>query len=264
MKLWDTHVHSDLSMDSREPMELYVKKAAEAGEEYFITTEHLDLESHLFDGDDIAPDFERQKEIIHRLNQKYPIKVLWGIEIGWRKDIHRRNAEISRKYPFDMIILSVHETDYSDVSFPGYKNGRTTDECYDEYLGLIINAITEFDNFDTLAHIDYVLRYVGDTDLSRHSEKLTQIFRLLISKGKGLEINTKIFPRQESVRRREEIVKMYTSAGGTKFTIGSDRHSVKAYKNGFETVKQILIKYGIDSVYTFINRKEQKISLETL
>ncbi len=259
MKLWDTHLHSDLSMDSREPMELYVKKAVSEGEEYFITTEHMDLESHLFDGDDIIPDFERQKEVIYRLNRKYPIKLLWGIEIGWRKDIHKRNLEISKKYPFDMVILSVHETDYTDVSFPGYKGNRTTDECYDEYLGLVINALTEFDNFDTCAHIDYVLRYIGDTDLSCHTGKLAQIFALLIAGNKALEINTKMFPQQESVRRREEIIKMYTSQGGTKFTIGSDRHSVKTHKNGFDTVVQLLKKYGIDYVYTFIDRKEQKI-----
>ncbi len=261
MKLWDCHLHSDLSFDSREPMELYVKKAVSEGDEYFITTEHLDLQSHCIAGGDIAPDFERQKEIIHRLNNKYPIKVLWGIEIGWREDIHYRNLEISRKYPFDMIILSLHETDYADVSFPDYMRGRTVDECYSEYLGLIINAINSFDNFDTFAHIDYLLRYIGDTDLYRHKEQLTEIFRLLIEKNKALEINTKMFPQKESVRRAKEIIEMYVSLGGEKFTIGSDGHDLRRHKNGFETVKTMLKDAGINSVCCFVNRQEINIEI---
>ncbi len=261
MKLWDCHLHSDLSFDSREPMELYVKKAVSEGDEYFITTEHLDLETHVFDGEDIAPDFDRQKETIDRLNSKYPIKVLWGIEIGWREDIHSRNVDISKKYPFDMIILSLHETEYADVSFPDYMRGRTVDECYSEYLGLIINAINSFDNFDTFAHIDYLLRYIGDTDLRRHKEQLTEIFRLLIAKNKALEINTKLFPQKESVRRAKEIIDMYVAQGGRKFTIGSDGHDLNHHKNGFETVKTMLKAAGINSVYCFVNRQEVRIPI---
>ena len=256
MNITDTHVHSALSFDSVEPMENYVKKAAEAGDKYFITTEHVDLESHVLDGGDIVRDFEKQAEEIKQLNEKYPVKVLFGAEIGWRRDIHPRCAEIAEKYPFDMIILSLHETEYADVSYPDYRRGRTVDQCYDEYLGLICDAITNFDNFDTFAHIDYLLRYIGDTDLYRHREKLNRVFALLMEKNKALEINTKIFPRQESVRRAEDIIKMYTEAGGRKFTLGSDSHTADRHRNGFDVVVKLLKKYGINKISMFIGRKE--------
>ena len=76
MKLFDCHLHTDLSFDSREPMENYVKQAVAAGDDYFISTEHFDLESHIMDGGDIAADLDRQQQIIAQLNEKYPINVL--------------------------------------------------------------------------------------------------------------------------------------------------------------------------------------------
>ncbi|MBQ8604122.1 MAG: PHP domain-containing protein [Oscillospiraceae bacterium] len=256
MNITDTHVHSDLSFDSVEYMENYVKKAAADGDEYFITTEHVDLESHVLDGGDIAPDFERQLKIIDEMNAKYPVKTLLGVEIGWRHDLHRRDMEIAHKYPFDMILLSIHETEYADVSYPDYMRGRTVDQCYDEYLDLACRAIKNFDNFDIFAHVDYVLRYIGDTDLCLHREKLEQVFRLLIEKDKALEINTKMFPQPESVRRAEDIIRMYTAVGGRKISLGSDAHSVDRHRNGFDTVIGMLKKYGVDRVCMFVKRKE--------
>lgn len=256
MNIWDCHLHSDLSFDSSEPMENYVKIAAANGDECFITTEHMDLESHFANGDDIAADFDRQQQIIRELNEKYPVEILFGIEIGWRKDIHSRNLQIAEKYPFDMIILSLHESDYCDVAFPEFRQGKTIDQCYNEYLCLVENAIRSFDNFDTFAHIDYVLRYIGHTDLEKHREKLSDIFRLLIEKGKALEINTKVIQQPESVERMEYIIKLYASLGGRKVTVGSDGHSVQRYKNGFSLVFDTLKKYGINQVCLYRKRRE--------
>lgn len=261
MKLFDTHVHSALSFDSREPMENYVKKAVAEGAEYFITTEHADLESHVLQGDDIVADFDLQMETIRKLNEKYPVKVLMGIEVGWRRDIHHRNMEIVKKYPFDMVILSIHETEYTDVSMKDYKGGRTTDQCYDEYLHLVCDAIEAFDDFDTFAHLDYVLRYTGHTDLSRHSEMLTKIFNMLIEKDKALEINTKTLPEAESLERMEYLISLYAQTGGKKVTIGSDAHFAARHMNCFDMVRSALKRNGIDSVCVFVGRKVHNIAI---
>ena len=261
MKFWDCHVHSALSFDSTEPMENYVKKAAQAGDEYFITTEHADLESHILDGGDILADLDRQRRLIEKLSAEYPVKVLYGIEAGWRRDIHHRIKAIVESRPFDMVILSIHETEYADVSYPDYMRGRTVDQCYEEYLALAAEAIESFDNFDTFAHLDYLLRYIGDTDLSRHTESLSRIFRLLIEKGKAVEINTKMFPQPESVRRAEELLALYVSLGGRRITIGSDAHTADRHRNGFDTVIALLKKYNIDRVSVYIGRKEYKVPL---
>ena len=261
MKIIDCHVHSDLSFDSREPMENYVRQAAERGEEYFITTEHFDLESYAVAGDDIAADLDRQQRLIEQLNAKYPVKVLFGVEIGWRKAIHHRDVQVSHSKPFDMIILSVHETDYADVATPRFSDGKTIDQCYNEYLDCIIDAITSFDNFDTFAHIDYVLRYVGHTDLSKHKEKLEKIFKMLIEKGKSLEINTKVIPNQQAVERMKYIIQLYASVGGEKITLGSDAHRTDKYKNGFDLVIETLKSNNINYVRAYIDRKEISVPI---
>lgn len=261
MKLFDCHVHSSLSFDSREPMENYVRKAVADGDEYFITTEHADLESYIFQGEDILADIEKQQRIVSQLNEKYPIKVLLGIEVGWKKSIHQRNMDIVKKYPFDMVILSIHETEQYDVAAPRFREGRTADDCYREYLDMALEAIENFDDFDTFAHIDYVLRYVGHTDLSKHKEQLSAVFTKLIAKGKALEINTKTFPDPQAVERMEYIVSLYTSLGGKKITLGSNAHQVSRHKNGFDKVIATLKAVGIDSVCVFIDRKEQKVSI---
>ena len=261
MKIIDCHVHSDLSFDSREPMENYVKQAAERGEEYFITTEHFDLESHVMGGEDISADLDRQEMLVKQLTEKYGVKVLFGVEIGWTKDIHHRDVQVAASKPFDMIILSVHETVDSDVATPQFRKGKTTDQCYDEYLDCIIDAINSFDNFDIFAHVDYVLRYVGHTDLAKHKEKLTKIFTMLMERGKALEINTKPFPDPQAVERMKYIVSLYASLGGKKITIGSDAHSADRYKNGFDIVIETLKSNNINSVCGYIGRKEISIPL---
>ena len=261
MKIIDCHVHSDLSFDSREPMENYVKQAADMGEKYFITTEHFDLESHVMGGQDISADLDRQEMLIKQLTEKYGIKVLFGVEIGWRKSIHDRDVQVALSKPFDMIILSVHETDYADVATPLFSDGKTTDQCYDEYLDCIIEAINSFDNFDTFAHVDYVLRYVGHTDLAKHKEKLAQIFTMLMEKGKALEINTKVIQNPQAVERMKYIVALYASLGGKKITLGSDAHTVDKYKNGFDIVIETLKANNINSVCGYIERKEISIPI---
>ncbi len=242
-------------------MENYVKKAVADGDKYFITTEHADLESYVFQGEDILADIEKQQQIVSRLNEKYPIKVLLGIEVGWKKSIHQRNLDIVKKYPFDMVILSIHETEQYDVAAPEYRKGRTADDCYREYLRMALRAIENFDDFDTFAHIDYVLRYVGHTDLSKHKEQLSAVFTKLIEKGKALEINTKTFSDPQAVERMEYIVWLYTSLGGKKITLGSDAHTVSRHKNGFDKVIATLKANGITEVCMFIARKEHTVSI---
>ena len=261
MKFFDCHIHSALSFDSNEPMENYVKKALADGDEYFITTEHADLESYIFQGEDILVDIEKQQQTVSRLNEKYPIKVLLGIEVGWKKSIHQRNVDIVKKYPFDMVILSIHETEQYDVTAPEYREGRTADDCYREYLSMALKAVDAFDDFDTFAHIDYVLRYVGHTDLSKHKEQLTAVFTKLIEKDKALEINTKTFPDSQAVERMEYIVSLYTSIGGRKITLGSDAHQVSHHRNGFDRVINTLKANGISSVCVYIGRKEYHVDI---
>lgn len=262
MNIYDCHLHSRLSFDSVEDMENYVRIAAASGDERFITTEHTDLESNFSPShEDIVPDFERQMCLMEELAGRYPIDMLMGIEVGWRKDIHRRNCRLVKKYPFDFVILSVHESDDTDVSFPEFRQEKTVDECYNEYLKLVYSAVSAFDDFDTLGHIDYLLRYAGDTDMERHRAMLEKIFSVLIEKGKALELNTKLFPDRRAVRRMEYAARLFVSMGGRYFTIGSDAHRTAYYKNGFSDGLRLLKERGAGGILLFKGRKPDIVRL---
>lgn len=259
MNIVDCHVHSFLSFDSSQDMEEYVKAAVKMGDEYFITTEHTDLESHVLGGEDIAPDFLLQQQTLKALEGKYPIKMLFGAEIGWRKDIAERNERLIKQYPFDMVILSVHESDEYDVATAEFRRNKTIDQCYNEYLTLIYRAVDTFDDFDILGHVDYVLRYIGQTDLNKHRQMLNKIFIRLIEKDKALEINTRLISAFNTDYYTRFVIDLYISLGGSKFTIGSDCHTVGGFKANFDKVLDILRTKGINSVYFYIKRKEHKV-----
>ena len=253
MTIIDCHLHSGMSLDSREDMENYIKLAVENGDKYFITTEHANIIDDKDDPYKHMVAIETIKAKTDEMRQKYAgkIDVLFGIEIGWMEAVHDFEVEFSHSQPFDMIILALH----------GRPAGETVDQRFDNYLAQCCQAAANFGNYDTFAHTDYVLRYIGHTDLAKHKEKLTQLFTTLISQGKALEINTKQLPDPQAIERMEYMLQLYTSLGGKKLTIGSDAHSVPVYKNGFDTAIEIIKKYGINQVYLYKQRKEIAIAI---
>lgn len=81
-----------------------------------------------------------------------------------------------------------------DPYFPPFWKTHTEEEGYREYFESILENIRAFDDFDVYGHIDYVVRY-GPTrnenyTYARYSDVIDEILRLLIEKGKGIEINT--------------------------------------------------------------------------
>ncbi len=262
MNVFDCHLHSAISFDSSEDMENYIKIAVKNKDEFFITTEHVDLESNLAQQRDLIADFDKQKEKLDDLQVKYPqINLLFGVEIGWREDVHHRAVQISKSRPFDMVILAVHENVKGGDAFSKLKEAANVDVRYNEYLTLCYNAVSAFDDFDTFAHVDYMLRYIGHTDIKKHTEMLTKIFRKIIEKDKALEINTKLVPHPDAMERIDYILRLYTSLGGKKVTIGSDGHNLAYHKNGFRDTMKLMDKYGINEVCAYRQRKEFTIPI---
>lgn len=262
MNIYDCHLHSAISFDSSEDMENYIKMAVKNKDEFFITTEHVDLESNLAQQRDLIADFDKQQEKLAEMQEKYPdIDLLFGVEIGWREDVHHRAVQISKCKPFDMIILAVHENVKGGDAFSKLKEAANVDVRYNEYLRLCYNAVDSFDNFDTFAHVDYMLRYIGHTDLRKHTEMLTKIFSRVIEKDKALEINTKLVPHPDAMDRIDYILQLYTSLGGKKVTIGSDGHTLAYHKNGFRDTMKLMDKYGIKEVCAYKQRKEFTIPI---
>ncbi|MEG1972213.1 MAG: histidinol-phosphatase HisJ family protein [Oscillospiraceae bacterium] len=255
MGIYDQHLHSKFSYDSRQEMEEYIIAAKAQGDKIFTTTEHMDLDSSITDCD-MVPDFANLLAERSRLAKKYDIEILNGIEIGY-KPITQEKIEkvISHHSEFDMIILSIHEDEYGDVATQALLQNKTPDIAFTHYLELVLYAVTHFSDFDILGHIDFIIRYVGQLDIKKYEKKLIEIFKIVIEKGKTLEINTRLIEKYGTVEYSKFVIETYAKCGGVKVSLGSDAHKIDGYKLNFETVKKILMENGISGITAYKNRK---------
>ena len=258
MQIYDQHLHTSFSPDSTEEMEAYVKKAKKQGDTVFVTTEHLDFGANAANGGDIIPDFARLQETIKRLAEKYGIKMLLGIEAGYRARFHEEIASIVKTYPFDVVIASVHENDKYDFYGLEAKVGRTTQAMYAEYLGLVQGLVNDFKDYDILAHIDFPLRYVAPIDIAPFEDSIKAIFRVVAEDGKAFEINTRTVV-SNGMPYLEKYAQWFLESGGKYFSLGSDAHRVGNYKGEFEETIQMLKRNGVNELSFYENRKRRGV-----
>lgn len=143
---------------------------------------------------------------------------------------------------------------------------RTEQEAYQEYFESIVENILAFDDFDVFGHIDYVVRYGPEKNANysyeQYREILDVILKLLVDRGKGIEINTAGFKYGLGhPNPTEEIISQYRKFGGEIVTIGSDAHSPEQIAYAFEKVPDILKDCGFSYYTVFQGRKPEFIKL---
>ncbi len=108
--LFDCHVHTDFSPDSRTslPQALSFAKAHGLG---IITTEHLDYAFPPSGIDNVfsIPDYQE------RAKKHACPELLSGVEISMQAKTVRSNREFAEKGGFDLIIISQHSVDNYDI-----------------------------------------------------------------------------------------------------------------------------------------------------
>ncbi len=262
MNIHDQHVHTKFSPDSNEEIFEYLKKAKEMGDKYFVTTEHLDFNTHYYNDGDIIPNLEKLKKELKKQGKKYGIKTLIGIECGFRADLKDKIDAFFADREFDLVLLSIHESRTVDVSNPLFYKNRTSSDAYNEYLDLVLEAVTVHDNFDVLAHIDFALRYISNRiELDEFTEKFKAIFKQIIKKDKALELNTRLIGRYNTLYYTDFILSLYLSVGGEKLTLSSDSHRVGDFKNHFKRAIPLLKERGVKELYYYKKRKPYTIEI---
>ena len=127
------------------------------------------------------------------------------------------------------------------------------------------NAKSNVD-FDVYGHLDYVVRYGPNKNKYYSYEKfadiIDEILRTLISRGKGIELNTAGFkyglghahPTMDTLKRYKEL-------GGEIITIGSDGHAPEQIAWEFEKAPAILKEAGFDYFTIYQARQPKFIKL---
>lgn len=264
---WDQHMHCNFSGDSDALPEDMIKAGIAHGLSGICFTDHLDYdypeEPNIF-----LLDFNNYFKALSDLREKYAdkISVNIGIELGLQPQAAGQNLAVAEKYPFDFIIGSSHVVNHMDPYYPEFFAERNEDEAYMEYFESVLENINSCVDFDVYGHIDYVVRYGPNKNAFYTYEKfkdiIDEILTQLISKGKGIEVNTGGFKYGLGhPNPTEDIIKRYRELGGEIITMGADAHVPEYVAYEFDKTAQIIKNCGFKYYTVFKNRKAEFIPL---
>lgn len=253
----DYHLHSSFSGDSDTPMEKMIERGIALGLKQICFTDHMDYEypkRYMEEGLSFEFDVEAYFNTITNLKTRYQdqIEILAGIELGVKPEIVSRLNNLVTSYPFDFVIASSHLLDNYDPYFPDYWNEIHNDMDYAirRYFQSIKENVEVFSNFDVYGHLDYIVRYVPDSNFSyepeRYQEDIDSMLLAIINAGKGIEVNTAgLKYGLPFAHPKQEILARFLELDGKYFTVGSDAHKPEHLAYDFEKEAKILT--GIDT-----------------
>ncbi len=260
----DTHVHSHHSPDARGSMLTIAQAAQSQGLTGVVFTEHgewypgdeaygyLNLDAYFSEIDEARTYFNGRAALGDAFT------LLSGIELGNPHEFSREVTAILARYPFDLVVGSVHWID----DLPGWERpifDSGIPAVYRRYFEELL-AMVEVADFDVLGHLDLVRRDSWDLfrqtlTLEPYAEMIDTVLRRLISDGRGLEINTSALRKglPEPVPG-PAILRRYRELGGEILVIGSDAHRPEHLGHGFAVARDIALAAGFERVARFEQR----------
>lgn len=254
--LADYHIHTNFSDDSGYPMRDCIERAILLGIDEICFTEHIDYgctTSFCCNCDEYLKAFTKFKELY-----KEKITLKFGIEFGVQAHHKKYFDDIFQKYPFDFALLSFHQVEDKELWNQDFQSGKTQDEYNRIYFEEMLNTVKVFDNFSVLAHMDLMRRYdrFGEYPFEKFKDIAEEILKLVIEKGKGIEINTSSFRyKLKDLTPSRDILRFYRELGGEIITIGSDSHRAEQLGQNLLLVREELKNLGYKYFCTFDKMK---------
>lgn len=250
--LSDYHVHSNFSFDSEESPDNIVSRAIELGMPCIAITDHQDFNWPV-EGEFPYIDFDNYFSTLDELSSKYEdkIKIIKGIELGLVEDAKSQCQNLIKNNAFDFVIGSCHIVDNMDPYYSGFWKNRKDLDAFELYFKTLLNGIKSFDRFDTLGHMDYIVRYSPNKDTNYsvldYRDIIDEILTLIISKNIKLEINTANLAKGFSFPNpHTDIIKRYKELGGEYVTVGSDAHTAENIGYGFDVAEEIIKNFNLN------------------
>lgn len=232
MYLADYHTHTRVSQDARHSMKEMAEAALAAGLQEICFTDHMEpveWESTRlrasYPWEQLASDFREAREALgDRIRLRLGIELgdaVWGLE----------NTErlLAQAPPLDFIIGSVHMLSPAyggrDLYYFDPPDEAAALEGIRDYLGQV-RKMVDWGGFSVLGHLTLPLRYLNENrgfhlTFDPFEEEMEAIFRTLIGKGLGIELNTN---RGNTPLPDGKWLKLYRSLGGEIITLGTDAH----------------------------------------
>jgi len=257
----DCHMHSSFSSDSSTSMEDMVKAAIRNRLRTICFTEHMDYNfpekyeyDFLFNPDAY---FEKYTELKNKYSDY--IEILSGVELGLVCGNETLCSKLVKQYPWDYVIGSVHMIYELDPYYEEYWNNKDEHLCIEKYFNTVYENLCSHDDYDSVGHLDYILRYAPNKNRTFYYKDyktiIDKILNHIISHGKALEINSAGYKSGlNTTNPCNEIINRYKKLGGVLFTIGSDAHSVEYPGYYFNEVTTQLREQGINEYVVYKNR----------
>lgn len=267
--LWDCHMHSSFSADSKTDMEFMIQEAIVRGLKGICFTEHLDPDYPPTPDNQIFHlDLSAYRNRLSELKEKYRrhITVNFGIEYGLQPHLKQRFDQEMTLYPFDFVIGSSHVVHGCDPYYGEFFKNRRESDCYREYFESILENLRVFSDIDVYGHIDYIVRYGPnqnrDYNYEGYQDVLDEILRTLIHKNTGIEINTGGYHYGLGEPNPcTAVIRRYRELGGEIITIGADAHSPDKIAFAFDKAAAVLKDCGFRYYTIFKGRKPEFIRL---
>lgn len=268
----DYHVHTDFSDDSEYPMEQVINDAIAKGLDEICFTDHVDygIKKDWDDPDGIEyretepgvfqpfanVDYPKYYELYQQLKDKYgqDVSLKLGMEFGMQMHTVKKYEKLFARYPFDFIILSVHQVEDKEFWTQDFQAGRTQQQYNERYYEEMLQLVRNYHNYSILGHVDLITRYdkAGVYPFDKIKPILTEIFKTVIADGKGIEVNTSSHRYGlKDLTPAMDILKLYRELGGRIITIGSDSHKPEHLNAYIDETREELKKLGYTEFCTF-------------
>lgn len=236
----DSHLHTDLSPDSRVPIDAYAAQAAERGIAEIAITDHVDFEPG-------APAYEfvpfevRERTVRDAAERWGPrgVAIRFGVEITYDSRYESSIRDHLARHRYDYVIGSVHvyaSSPYHASRIGSWVAGRSLGEIVAPYFDEVTLAV-QSELFDTIGHLDFVKRYlhphVTAADLAAAPELYEPLLVALVESGAALEVNTSgLRQAARETYPSAAVVARYRVLGGTTISAGSDAHQIGDFAGG--------------------------------
>lgn len=266
MYLTDYHMHSKYSFDCDTEIKDLCEKAMERGLKEIAITDHMDIFTdkpyeYILDCHDLYEELWRVKE-----EYMGRLKVIVGAELGQPQANPSEGERFLSDYPLDFIIGSVHNMENDIDAYDLDYRKSDYHEVMSRYVDWLITMAENFD-FDVMGHITYPSRYIymqinERVDFREYYDKYRHLFEILISSGRGIELNMSGIARGlDETMPSMDLLKMYHDMGGEIVTVGSDAHVAEhvglVSAEGYKILKEAGFRY----ISTFEDRKLKNILL---
>jgi histidinol-phosphatase (PHP family) len=249
----DAHMHTDLSPDSRVPMELYAAQAFERGIPEIALTDHLDFMPG-------APayeyaDYPRRERLIRDLQDRWAgkVRIRFGVELTYESRYEEQIREHLQTHRYDYTIGSAHamsDGPYARPQVASFAAGKTIAEAVAPYFAEVLGAIRS-GLFDTIGHLDqckkWLLPWFAPAEYAAAPELYEPLLVALVENGTALEVNSSGLRKPEhETYPAAWVVARFRELGGRRVTVGSDSHLPNHFAFGLEEACEIVAAAGFD------------------